>query len=174
MTRFTLAALWVVLAVCAIHTAQAAHIETKIIATSKSDIQAYLNGHNHERAKHGAKPLHWDESLAHAAQKWANRCKFEHSKGKVGPYGENLAAGTGPYKIADAIGGWNAEASQYNPKHPQYSHWTQVVWKSTTHVGCAVQTCNGIFDAKYGPANYYVCEYSPPGNYAGQFPKNVG
>ena len=49
-------------------------------------------------------------------------------------------------------------------------HWTQVVWKGTTQVGCAVATCNNIFPAKYGPAKYYVCEYYPQGNIIGQFP----
>ncbi|KAH7915359.1 PR-1-like protein [Hygrophoropsis aurantiaca] len=123
-----------------------------MIATASNDIKAYLDAHNHERAKHKAKPLHWDESLARAAQKWADHCKFEHSKGKVGPYGAS---------------------AKYNSEHPQYSHWTQVVWKSTTHVGCAVQTCNGMFEAKYGPAKFYVCEYSPPGNYVNEFSNNV-
>ena len=60
--------------------------------------------------------------------------------------------------------------AQYNPNNPQPSHFTQVVWKSTKTVGCAVQTCNGIFDPTYGPAKYYVCEYSPAGNVLGQFP----
>jgi len=78
--------------------------------------------------------------------------------------------------------------AQYDPKNPVYSHFTQVVWKSTTQVGCAVAKCSGIFDAKYGvcptvpspgvktdylfdrqPAQFYVCEYSPPGNVIGEF-----
>ena len=101
---------------------------------------------------------------------------------------ENLAAGTGDYTIAAAIKSWTDEVcacvprpmvwphltecavAQYNPNNPQPSHFTQVVWKSTKTVGCAVQTCNGIFDPKYGPAKYYVCEYSPAGNVIGQFP----
>lgn len=32
--------------------------------------------------------------------------------------------------------------AQYNPNNPTYSHWTQVVWKSTTSVGCALQNCS--------------------------------
>ena len=60
--------------------------------------------------------------------------------------------------------------AQYNASNPQPSHFTQVVWKGTTQVGCAVATCNNIFPAKYGPAKYYVCEYYPQGNIIGQFP----
>jgi hypothetical protein len=40
--------------------------------------------------------------------------------------------------------------AQYNSADPQPSHFTQVVWKATTQVGCAVQDCSGIFDASYG------------------------
>jgi hypothetical protein len=57
--------------------------------TSASDIQAYLDAHNTLRAKHGAAPLTWSDTLATYAQNWANRCVFEHS---AGPYGENLVS----------------------------------------------------------------------------------
>jgi len=39
-------------------------------------------------------------------------------------------------------------------------HYTQVIWKTTTHVGCAIVT-NGTND-------YLVCRYSPAGNWIGQ------
>ncbi|KAG9123556.1 hypothetical protein FRC07_014768 [Ceratobasidium sp. 392] len=129
----------------------------------------YLKAHNDERAKHGAKALVWDSSLAASAQAWANQCKFQHSQS-----GQNLAAGTGNPSIATAIGWWNAERADY--KGPDdYSHWTQVVWKSTTKLGCALKQCapGTIFDASYGVANYYVCHYNPVGNVLGQFPQNV-
>ena len=41
-------------------------------------------------------------------------------------------------------------AAQYDPSNPVASHFTQMVWKSTTQLGCAVQSCNGIFDSSYG------------------------
>jgi len=141
--------------------------------TSVSDINAYLDAHNTVRAKHGAVALTWSNKLASKAQQWVNGCKFEHSGGTLGPYGENLAAGTGSFDISAAVGLWTAEASAYQPKNPVPSHFTQVVWKATTQVGCAVQTCNGIFDAKFGPAKYYACEYYAEGNVIGQFSQNV-
>jgi uncharacterized protein YkwD len=70
------------------------------------------------------------------------------------------------------VGAWNAEVSSYNPSNPVPSHFTQVVWKATTQVGCAVNTCNGIF-AGFGAAQYYVCEYSVQGNVIGEFGTNV-
>jgi hypothetical protein len=105
------------------------------------------------------------------AQAWADGCKFEHSGGQ---FGENLAAGTGDaYTIASAVKSWTDEVSQYNSADPQPSHFTQVVWKATTQVGCAVQDCSGIFDASYGLAHFHVCEYSPAGNVIGEFAQNV-
>ncbi|KDR85172.1 hypothetical protein GALMADRAFT_233836 [Galerina marginata CBS 339.88] len=141
--------------------------------TSGADIQAYLSGHNTIRSQHGAAPLTWNNNLASKAQQWANGCKFQHSGGSLGPFGENLAAGTGSYGIAQAIKDWTDEVSRYKPSNPTPSHFTQVVWKASTEVGCAVKTCNGIFDASFGPAKYFVCEYSPQGNIIGRFAQNV-
>lgn len=127
-----------------------------------------LNEHNRFRALHGAAPLTWSQPLADAAYKWGSRCVFQHSQGVVGPYGENLAATAG-YKtdiVTGACKPWEDEAPQYTPDNPNYSHFTQMVWKSTTQLGCAAVTCpaGSIFDAQYGPATFYVCEYNPPGN----------
>ncbi|KAJ3528656.1 hypothetical protein NM688_g7967 [Phlebia brevispora] len=108
------------------------------------------------------------------AQQWANGCVFQHSGGTLGPFGENLAAGTGSsYDIAAAVKSWTDEVSQYDPNNPQPSHFTQVVWKATTQVGCAEAQCSGIFPASFGLAKYFVCEYSPQGNVIGEFPQNV-
>jgi len=142
--------------------------------TSDSDISEYLADHNNFRAQYGAAPLTWSNDLAAAAQTWANNCVFKHSGGSLGPYGENLAAGTGSsYGIDAAIKSWTDESSSYDPSNPQASHFTQVVWKGTTQVGCAVAECSGIFPSSYGQAQYYVCEYSPQGNVIGEFAENV-
>jgi pathogenesis-related protein 1 len=82
----------------------------KDTSTGSADIIAYLNAHNTVRSKHGAKALVWNSTLATAAQKWANGCVFKHSGGALGPYGENLAAGTGSFPIASAVGSWANES----------------------------------------------------------------
>lgn len=47
-------------------------------------------------------------------------------------------------------------------------HFTQVVWKSSRQVACAIADCRGgtIFQQ---PSKYVVCRYSPPGNFAGRY-----
>ncbi|KAH6917210.1 PR-1-like protein [Coprinopsis sp. MPI-PUGE-AT-0042] len=137
--------------------------------------QEWLDAHNTVRAEYGANPLTWDKDLETAAQNWAQRCVFEHSKGKVGPYGENLAAGTGSFPISNAVKSWAHEVVEYSaedPENPKTLHWTQLVWKSTTRLGCATVTCDPFIFGNQ-PARYHVCEYNPPGNYAGQFDENV-
>ncbi|KAF5365262.1 hypothetical protein D9758_005375 [Tetrapyrgos nigripes] len=136
--------------------------------------QAWLDSHNSVRAKFGAGNLQWNDTLAAAAQTWSNKCVFEHSHGLLGAFGENLAAGTGDYTIQQAAKAWADESSQYDHNNPQYSHFTQMVWKSTTQVGCALTECTGIFDPSFGPAKFYTCEYYPQGNVISQFGWNVG
>ena len=45
-------------------------------------------------------------------------------------------------------------------------HYTQVVWRNTTEIGCGVATC------KEGALTWdiWICNYAPPGNIAGQKP----
>ena len=94
---------------------------------SDADINEYLSAHNSVRARHGASPLTWSNTLAAAAQKWSNGCVFQHSGWSVGPFGgmisslvcqraylkfcsENLAAGTGSaYGITSAVTSWTNE-----------------------------------------------------------------
>ncbi|KAF8606834.1 PR-1-like protein, partial [Ceratobasidium sp. AG-I] len=128
----------------------------------------YLKGHNDIRAQHGAVALTWADDLAAAAAKWAGNCVWEHSQGKVGSFGENLAAGTG-LTAAAAVKMWTDESVDYDPANPQYSHFTQVVWKGTTEVGCAVTSCTGLLTGYSGAVQYHVCEYRAPGNVIGQF-----
>lgn len=131
---------------------------------------SYLSAHNNARAEHGADPLTWNTTLASAAQDWASTCKFGHS----GVAGENVAAGTGAFTEAEAVSLWMDEQKEYDSGNPLPSHFTQVVWKATSQVGCAVATCGDIFSSdKYGPAHYYVCRYASAGNVLGYFGSNV-
>lgn len=57
--------------------------------------------------------------------------------------------------------------ADYDASNPTYSHLTQMVWKATTELGCALAMCDGIFDGTDG--SFYVCEYNPAGNVIGEF-----
>nr|QVT77591.1 pathogenesis-related protein 1 [Moniliophthora perniciosa] len=139
---------------------------------------AVLEQHNVNRAYYGAMPLTWSDELYPGTEEWACNCQFEHSDTQ-GRYGENLAVGTPVfYGIEHAMAAWMRESKKYDYDYPHFStatgHFTQVVWKSTTQVACALAICKSgtIFNTR--SSNYVVCRYNPPGNYMGEFEKNVG
>ncbi|KAG0041450.1 hypothetical protein BGZ83_001792, partial [Gryganskiella cystojenkinii] len=122
---------------------------------SQDDITAILKAHNDLRALHSSPALVWDDKLAAFGDNWIQKCEFEHSNG---PYGENLAAGHSDFP--SAIKDWYDEIKDYDFNNPGLSgktgHFTQVVWKATTSVGCAVKKCPDW--------PLYICNYQPPGN----------
>lgn len=146
---------------------------TSVGGATAAQQKLILDLHNAERKDYGANPLTWNSQLEKYALDYAKGCAWKHSGG---PYGENLAASYGyPDAISQGINGWNNERSDYNPASPMYSHWTQVVWKGTSEVGCALVKCPaGSIQPGWGETQYLVCEYQKPGNYAGQYGTNVG
>ncbi|KAF9263715.1 PR-1-like protein [Marasmius fiardii PR-910] len=135
-----------------------------------SQISSFLNAHNNDRSLHNAEPLKWSSSLASKAQEWAAGCQFQHSDGSLSdtPYGENIVAASGNFPVQSAVQTFIETKLQYSSLNPTYNQWTQVVWKDTKELGCAVSTCDSIFDQSYGPATMVVCLYSPAGNVVGQ------
>lgn len=135
--------------------------------------QRWVAAHNTYRAKHCAAPLTWSTKLADIAQKWANTleakgCAFEHSPGAK--YGENLAGGTtGALDPEGATTMWYDEIKKYNFAKGGFSmetgHFTQVVWKGTTRLGCAMAACPQW--------DLWVCNYDPPGNVERGYGSNV-
>nr|VDD40869.1 unnamed protein product [Brassica oleracea] len=130
----------------------------------------YLRPHNVARALVRVNPLRWDFDLATVAQDYANQlaagpCSLEHSSG---PYGENLAMGSGDMSAAQAVAMWIDEKSYYdyysNSCHGSAcGHYTQVVWRGSARLGCGKGMCaNG--------ASIIVCNYDPAGNYIGTKP----
>ncbi|CAI0448724.1 unnamed protein product [Linum tenue] len=134
--------------------------------------QDYLNTHNGARAAVGVGPVTWDGRVAAYAQSYANQraaadCSLVHSDG---PYGENIAWGSGQLTGIDAVRMWGSEWVDYdynsNTCAPgrDCGHYTQIVWRSTTTIGCAKATCSG------GRGTFVICNYNPPGNWIGQRP----
>ncbi|PWW72626.1 PR-1-like protein [Tuber magnatum] len=127
-----------------------------------------LAAHNDKRALHGVPALTYDKALADYAAGVCSSCRFEHSNG---PHGENLAAGYS--SPSAAIQAWYDEEKLYSYSSGGFSsetgHFTQMVWKSATKLGCAVKACNG---ANGTPGTFLTCNYDT-GNVIGQFQANV-
>lgn len=134
-----------------------------------------LAAHNRERALVGAPPLQWDQNLADHAASYgpalASMRRLIHSprEGRPGER-ENLAmAYHATLSAEQLVGIWVNEKRLLRPglfpavsrtgQWEDVAHYTQMVWPTTTRVGCA------IFVADW---DYLICRYSPPGNIDGK------
>jgi len=134
----------------------------------------WLSQHNEIRRRHQNTPdvvsNQWLVNMAkECADKMASSGVFGHCN-----KGENIAMsyGTGGDLAAHALKMWYDEEKPMWPGYGQGNgfthgtgHFTQVVWASTTKVGCAL--------AKGGQSTYVVCNYFPHGNMQGEFDQNV-
>jgi uncharacterized protein YkwD len=128
-----------------------------------------LAAHNTVREKMHLPPLRWSDQLAAWARDWAYELilsdEFAHRTRN--PYGENLyEIRNGVATPARVVSAWSVEATGYdylaNRCHSMCGHYTQLVWRDTRAVGCAV-----VHDSH---RQVWVCNYDPPGNVAGQRP----
>jgi hypothetical protein len=125
-------------------------------------------------------PLCYSASVAAVAQAWADNCQYMHNAGR-GNLGENIYAeaghGTGTAQSPlDAVRLWSAEAEWFDYDDPENCtapsppgtclHYTQVVWRDTTSIGCGRTRCttNSPFGSDFPTWTYVVCDYAPPGN----------
>lgn len=147
--------------------------------TSNLD-QRLLAAHNRERNAAGIPPLRWNPALAASAEQWSERLAREgriyHYHGDPDdpePEGENIWAGTKGYFPPEAmVGLWIEEKKHFRAgPFPHNSrtgrvgdigHYTQLMWRSTGEVGCAVSR-GQIMDV-------LVCRYSEAGNVIGEQP----
>lgn len=131
----------------------------------------FLASHNRVRAAVGVPPLEWSPQLAAVAQRWADDLaaskRFAHRP--KSQYGENLFELIGTAATpADVVNAWASERNAYDPRRQSCrtgavcGHYTQIVWRKTRKVGCGM--------AQSGTRQVWVCNYDPPGNYAGQRP----
>jgi hypothetical protein len=104
----------------------------------------------------------WSDSLAAAAQRWADRGEFKHATGSEaaynlsppeGPAGENLAKGHN--SVEDVVDTWYNEVANCGSlpgcktgSKGVTGHFTPIVWKGVKEIGCAI-----------GPQKIYVCRY---------------
>ena len=140
--------------------------------------------HNTWRAEVGAPKLTWSDKLADSAQAWVETlkkdqaCKMAHSHSAG--IGENLfwaspmTYSSGKVEVQDvsptnATTSWGSEKEDYtyasNTCAPGKvcGHYTQVVWNTSTEVGCGKAICSD-------KSQVMACQYTPAGNYVGQKP----
>jgi len=143
------------------------------------DLLALFNEHNRHRADHCTPALTWSTKLATDAQTSANRCPTDHNRPELAAQNENenLYWGSGGPSFTGpqaAINSWYGEIKDYNFNAPVLvfnasegkglpnGHFTQVVWKATTQIGCASKVC--------GATTHWSCRYAPPGNFNAHTP----
>lgn len=153
-----------------------------LLSGEPPSMSGMTSGHNLVRANVSPSanpplnPLLWDDEVAADAQLWADNCRFVH--GGRPNQGQNLfAAGGFIPKPSDAINNWASEVSYYNyntntcASGKKCGHYTQIVWSTTTMLGCAMTHCfTNSPDSGKGDWYFVVCNYKPPGNYVGRKP----
>jgi Cysteine-rich secretory protein family len=130
-----------------------------------------LAAHNKYRREVGVPALVWSDSIAASARQWADHLaatrSFKHSSSG---YGENIWSGTtGSFSQTDMVDRWGSEQQYFvaggsfpNVCRGRCGHYTQMIWRNTTAIGCGLATDGG--------RDYLVCRYNPPGNYRGRKP----
>lgn len=159
------------------------------LALSKAYAESISNmysRHNYYRALHKDTPsITRDSTIEAVAQAYAEKIAkagvMEHSGNKK--YGENifLTMSSGPdpkFTGTDGVDRWYKEISKYDYKKPGWGdgsagHFTQVIWKSSTKVGCGAAVGRYKSNGTNWYAVFVVCNYYPPGNYSNEYTKNV-
>ncbi|KAJ8417820.1 hypothetical protein AAFF_G00226630 [Aldrovandia affinis] len=177
-------------------TGNAVHGRTRR-AITWSDREEILQLHNKLRG--GVHPsasnmeyMVWDDELERSATHWAEECMWEHGpQDLLMSIGQNLAVHWGRYRSpAYHTQAWYDEVKDYtypyphecNPwcpercSGPMCTHYTQLVWATTSRVGCAVHVCPrmNVWGEIWHNSVYLVCNYSPKGNWIGEAPYQHG
>jgi hypothetical protein len=149
-------------------------------AAPTAEMKLLCTEHNRVRANHCVPALTWSKTQATNAQTSADRCPNDHNRAelKAQNENENLYNGSGSANFTGpqaAFNFWYGEKKDYhfdNPvlvfdakenKGPVNGHFTQVVWKGTGNIGCAVKVCTN--------GTYYSCRYQQPGNFNAHVPE---
>ncbi|KAL6085876.1 hypothetical protein STEG23_034578, partial [Scotinomys teguina] len=166
-------------------------------AITDNDMQSILDLHNKLRSQvyptaSNMEYMTWDVELERSAESWAETCLWEHGPASLLPsIGQNLGAHWGRYRpptfhvqawydeVRDFSYPYEHECNPYCPfrcSGPVCTHYTQVVWATSSRIGCAINLCHNmnIWGQIWPKAVYLVCNYSPKGNWWGHAPYKHG
>jgi len=155
---------------------------------TQDQINAFVDAHNQARSgplnpppSPALPPVSWDPILADSAYNYAIKCQgsmglLSHNANRSTDYqalggsgyvGENIYGTSGTATPADAVTLWMDEASSYDyaTNSGNAGHYTQVVWRDSVRIGCAIVDCPAL---TYH--NTVICDYAPGGNISGQKP----
>jgi hypothetical protein len=153
-----------------------------------ADMVALFELMNAARIETGSAPFTWNAAVAATADSWAAGCSWMHAARGQRIYmgtqmGENLGAGSGTNWTPEGLGqGWIEEEQFYDcPSNTcaggeVCGHYTQVIWRNSTQVGCAIRTCTigSPFGNGSGSWRFLVCRFLPAGNDTNQRPIPAG
>lgn len=148
-----------------------------------ANMMGTTDAHNAIRAAvTGTTPLptmKWDPALATLATNWASQCidmngdgLVDHSSSEYrsnaagyARVGENIYASGGTATGPQAVMYWAMEKANFT--YPTgcsgtCGHYTQIVWRTSIHVGCALVSCPSL---QY--KSVVLCNYGPAGNSGG-------
>jgi len=154
-------------------------------------IDAFVAAHNQARSgplnptpSPALPPVSWDAILADSVYNYAVGCQgsgdlLNHNANRSSDYqalggsgyvGENIygSSGRGGATPDAAMALWMSEASSYDYASGNIGsagHYTQVVWRDSVRIGCAIVDCPAL---TYH--NTVICDYAPGGNINGQRP----
>jgi uncharacterized protein YkwD len=148
----------------------------KAVYKDSGFIDTILQAHNNYRMALKEPPLVWSADLAKDALAWAQHLaainKMDHDMSARGKEGENLFVGTAnSFSYTDMVEMWGNEKRSFKydiypncttKRSEVVGHYTQIVWKNTQSVGCAL--------ASNGQTDFLVCRYAAPGNIIGEKP----
>jgi pathogenesis-related protein 1 len=146
-----------------------------------AELAGMVDAHNAVRHMVQTSPplgdLVWDDSLAATARAWVAMCRdqdaptglIDHNPNRGQNVGENVFGSSGAATAQQAVTSWADEKANYdystNACNGICGHYTQIVWRSTERVGCAIGSCGALTFS-----SSIVCDYSPAGNVGNQKP----
>uniref|UniRef100_A0A673X6K2 Cysteine-rich secretory protein LCCL domain containing 1b n=1 Tax=Salmo trutta TaxID=8032 RepID=A0A673X6K2_SALTR len=166
-------------------------------AITEGDMHLILDLHNNLRGQvypqaSNMEYMVWDTDLERSAEHWAHTCRWEHGpQHMLTQIGQNLGAHWGRDRPPTFhVQAWYDEVRDYSYPYPQEcnphcpfrcsgpvcTHYTQMVWATSSHIGCAINVCYNmnVWGMIWTKAVYLVCNYSPPGNWWGHAPYQHG